>query len=232
MNRHRAKAAKGFWGWVSGGLMLVGIGLVMTPACGGRESTLETTPGSGGASGATGAGGNSGAAATDAGTDWAACSGRDCTLVRVKCPMCMAISISEYVVVNSRYEDAFRNQNSQGIEPCGPCGPPLNDVLSAQANFVALCEAGRCQAVDLRSSKFSECNTSTDCELQYGTGCCDGCGNSDLIAVNPAANLHHEICGDIEPPCVPPDPQCLAQRTGSPMAVCSATTGHCEVAGL
>jgi hypothetical protein len=22
------------------------------------------------------------------------------------------------------------------------------------------------------------------------------------------------------------------QRTGSPMAVCSATTGHCEVAGL
>jgi len=234
VNRQGAKAAKGFFGWVSGGLMLAGLGLVMIPACGGRESTLETTPGSGGASGGTGAGGNSGAVATEAGTDdWTACSGRDCVLVPVKCcASCMPSSVVEYSAVNNRYEDAFRSQTCQGTVACGPCAAPPPDVLSAQANFVALCESGRCQAVDLRSSRFSECKAATDCELQYGTGCCDGCGNNDLIAINPAANLHHEICGDIEPPCVPPQPYCITQRTGLPMAVCNATTGHCEVAGL
>ena len=87
--------------------------------------------------------------------------------------------------MNSRFEDAYRSYICQGSVACGPCAVPPPGILSAQANFVALCQSGRCQAVDLRNSKFSECKTSADCELQYGTGCCGGCGNEDLIAVNP-----------------------------------------------
>jgi hypothetical protein len=232
VNRQGAKAAKGFFGWASGGVVVAGVGLVMFSACGGRESTSQTTPGNGNGGGGGAAVGDAAAGAaggvlTD---EMTACAGRDCTLLRVKCPMCEATSINEFTAVNSRYEEAFLNQNGGSIEACGPCASPAPDVLSAQANFIGLCESGRCRAVDLRSSRFSECKANTDCELQYGTACCGGCGNRDLIALNPAANLHHEVCGDIEPPCVPPDPQCIAQRTGSPIAMCSPTTGHCVIA--
>lgn len=232
MNRQDARAAKGLLGWGLVGVVVAGIGLVMSPACGGKESTSQTTPGSGGSGGV--AVGDAAAGSLGTGNDdWAACSGRDCTLVPVTCcAACMPSSASEFTSVNSRFEEAYRSHICQGSVACGPCAAPPPGILSAQANFVPLCQSGRCQVVDLRNSRFSECKASADCELQYGTGCCGGCGNEDLIAINPAANLHHEICGDIEPPCVPPPPYCLDQRTGSPMAVCNAVTGHCEVAGL
>ena len=51
MNRQGAKAAKGFCGWGLVGLVVAGIGLVMSSACGGKESTSQTTPGSGGGGG-------------------------------------------------------------------------------------------------------------------------------------------------------------------------------------
>jgi hypothetical protein len=93
-------------------------------------------------------------------------------------------------------------------------------------NYLAVCRQNHCVAVDLRKDALSECNAPSDCQLRWGSGCCESCGAQDfeLVAVSTKKNLEGDVCplnGGACPPCVPqPYP-------AEAMADCVA--GHCEV---
>ena len=48
--------------------------------------------------------------------EWSACSSNDCSLVRVKCHMCVATSIDEFTAVNSSFVDAYISERTGTIQ--------------------------------------------------------------------------------------------------------------------
>jgi len=77
-------------------------------------------------------------------------------------------------------------------------------------DYLALCRAGQCSAVDLRTDSLSTCTADSDCRLRWGSDCCEDCGGGNteqLIVYNKNANLEAEVCppnGGACPPCAPP----------------------------
>lgn len=75
----------------------------------------------------------------------------------------------------------------------------------------AVCESGRCKAVDLSNTAVTACSSAADCTLRHGVRCCESCStdNYDLVSVNEAALL--ELVCPSEPaecpPCVPTAPE-------------------------
>lgn len=105
---------------------------------------------------------------------------------------------------------------------CAPCPlPPAGQ--GTLKYFVPDCVAGQCQVVDLRTSPVTACQTSSDCKVRNGTGCCEGCTAGDPFAVSKNGSFEKLVCGgDVGcPACVPAPtnavPYCNAQ-------------GHCEAA--
>ena len=86
-------------------------------------------------------------------------------------------------------------------------------------SILALCQEGKCVAVDLRYSKYSKCETFKDCSLRFGLGCCEGCGDEDLVTYNPKSGLNTEICATTGK-CPPVSPVCLANRAPHQNAEC------------
>ena len=70
-----------------------------------------------------------------------------------------------------------------------------------------LCQKGLCSVIDLREAGLIACNTSEQCRLRWGTGCCEYCASvSDMIvAVNTEFDYRSVCPSDLAcPPCVPP----------------------------
>jgi len=171
------------------------------------------TGGSGGATGGT--------SGTGGASSYTSCSQPgSCTLVPTNCcGYCSYSPISGYQAVNKAYEkDALAGYCADPVA-CPDC------VTYDDANHLALCREGQCNAVDLRSDTLSICTADTDCRLRWGTGCCESCGGTpdDIVSYNKNANLEAEVCepnGGACPPCAPPEyPKYI-------LAYCAQ--GHCK----
>jgi hypothetical protein len=93
---------------------------------------------------------------------------------------------------------------------CAPCpSPPGTGTLQY---FVPDCVQGQCEVVDLRTSPVTACTTSNDCTVRHGTGCCEGCDNSNLFSVRNDGSFAKLVCGDGPiacPACAPPAPDAV-----------------------
>jgi hypothetical protein len=235
--------------------------LLLFAACGGRFETAEGaggatgTPGSGGSAhsggsspdgGWTGSGGaantggwgaaggsSMGGSAGTAGVDPTACTASaECTLVPVSCcgGQCEPTMLASFVAVNQNEAHVYTDKCA--LVDCMPA--PCAYVPPEKRNrpyFASLCQAGHCQAVDIRTTSITECVTDLDCRLRVGVSCCEGCGATvdNVIALSAKANLWQTFCGQGDigcPACMPIMPAylyagCEPAPAGSP--------GRCRV---
>lgn len=150
------------------------VAFVAALGCGAKSQALE---GSGGSSG-TGGSGTGGSAP-------AACSQTsDCVLMQAGCcAACDPITKDDLIAVR-REQQGMRPPrcNVDGVT-CGAC----EDVGELDRNsqyFVASCEQGSCQVLDLRTTANTECDSHDDCSLRNGSACCEGCDGTGLVALS------------------------------------------------
>jgi len=107
---------------------------------------------------------------------------------------------------------------------CAPC-PPAQAGSGTLQYFVPDCVAGQCAVNDVRTSAVTACKSNGECKLRYGTGCCEGCGGGNLIAVRNDGSFEKLVCGGGAVAC----PACLPAPTAA-VAYCNVGVGRCEVA--
>jgi hypothetical protein len=87
----------------------------------------------------------------------------------------------------------FQSCMARGCTPC---------VVGPQ--WIPRCIDNRCAIVDLDSSAFSACGVDADCELRWGTRCCDPCRpNPDTDLVSTARTAIFCAPDDFCDPCAP-----------------------------
>jgi hypothetical protein len=177
------------------------------------------------------AAGEAPAAAKDAGPDeWYACAKPDdCVVVPEGrcCTSCDPVAFRGYTAVSVKHKTAFAAHEGCAAATCPTCPVPDLHTPRSDSNFLAMCRRGRCVAVDLRYSPYSQCATHADCALRRGVGCCEGCGDKDLVTFNPKSALLADMC-PAKVKCAPPSPACLANRGAGRAAECVA--GYCQLA--
>jgi hypothetical protein len=131
------------------------------------------------------------------------------------------VSAHDFVAYNKQYEVQARQ--CVGNVACGAC-PPVEPQQNTRQYFVPNCVRGECVVEDIRQSDVSACKTADDCRLRNGTGCCEGCGSGDVVAVRSDGSFEKLACGEFIPPCDP----CEAVPPPNALALCSQT-GHCTV---
>jgi hypothetical protein len=117
---------------------------------------------------------------------------------------------------------AFRAVNRSAPRPrpvCKPCQetPHRNDEVYG---YYAVCELGRCKAVDVRHSSLSACHEDADCIVRAGTQCCEDCGGG-LVAVSRAAQSSRAFCDGDSTECAPCSPEKGAEA--------HCVSGHCAL---
>jgi hypothetical protein len=167
---------------------------------------------------------------TTAPADWFACkTAQDCTVVyETSCcvPDCDPLLFAGYVAVNSKHRADFIGHIGCTDVQCKKCPTPLPDVARSDSNFFALCQQGRCEAVDLRYSKYSRCETVNDCKLRFGLGCCEACGDKDLVTYNRSSTLEAELC-PTKAKCPPLPPECKKLRSSHQHPEC--VLNYCQL---
>jgi hypothetical protein len=161
--------------------------------------------------------------------DWYKCKvPQDCVVVSAGrcCAPCDPIQFVGYSAVNVAHKDDFMAYQGCANATC-PCPSRVQNVPFSDANFFALCQQHRCVAVDLRYSQYAQCQSSADCALRRGLGCCEGCGDAELVTYNPKSTLLADIC-PVKRKCPPATPECRAMRNPSAAGECAA--GYCQLA--
>ena len=108
--------------------------------------------------------------------------------------------------------DYFHSCSARGCVAC-----------RVSAEWIPRCVENRCTFVDLGSSAFSACKVDDDCELRWGTNCCDLCHPNpatDLVSVARSATF----CEDDNGGC---DPCTLVPFPSGARPICQ--DGHCRV---
>jgi hypothetical protein len=166
---------------------------------------------------------------------------RDCTIAGTGCcGVCdgAGLDLHDFIAYNTKYADLLscvllKDAPPAGAAPaggssgigrppaCAPCPDP--GVGGTLRNFVPDCVAGQCVVTDLRTSPVTACETSDDCRLRSGTGCCESCGGSSLIAVRNDGSFEKLVCGGIQPPCA----ACAPQPPSGAIPLCNV--GRCAV---
>ncbi len=138
----------------------------------------------------------------------------DCMVTTASCcGVCGPSTLESWVALNVAYLDAYRKAQRCELVGCPAiyCPPPPPEEAT-DTYFTATCEAGRCKAVDLRTTPVTACESASDCSLRHGTRCCEGCGDGvdDLMALSDEAALSELVCASEPgacPPCVPIEPE-------------------------
>lgn len=145
----------------------------------------------------------------------------DCVIDHGCCGFCGIDSADQLVAVNSK-RASFTSPECALVD-CAECSPPAE-----LGHFGARCNEGTCEVYDVRTNDLSACETDADCRLRAGLRCCEGCGETDWVAVSTDhARVEKALCGDTPvdcPPCAPIVPDDLE-------AICGAD-GHCVVSTL
>lgn len=137
----------------------------------------------------------------------------DCIVTTISCcGVCGESTLESWVAINAAKEADRRARMCQGLAcPTIYC-PPLPPDEATDTYFTATCEAGRCKAVDLRTTPVTACDEPSDCSLRHGARCCESCSDEafDVLAVGDGAALSDLVCSAEPaacPPCVPTDPE-------------------------
>jgi hypothetical protein len=131
------------------------------------------------------------------------------------------VTAHDFIAYNKQYEAEARQ--CVGDVACGACAP-VDPQRNTRQFFIPNCVRGECVVEDIRESDVSACTTADDCRLRNGTGCCEGCGPSDFVAVRNDGSLTKLVCGELIPPCA----ACEPQPPEGAAALCSSR-GHCIV---
>jgi hypothetical protein len=201
---------------------------------GGSAGTATAGSGTGGAAGGVGGmgasggsagspGGSAGAGGTGAVYDWQTCAvPGDCTLLATNCcgGYCSETPISGWIPVNIASVGVVQSQYCMDPVACPDC------MNFPHENYIGVCRAQQCVAVDIRTDAISACDLDQDCRLRFGADCCESCYGhpTELVAVRADGQLEQEVCnpqfGACDP-CVPP-----AYPTD---AAAECVAGHCQV---
>ncbi|MBE7485145.1 MAG: hypothetical protein HS104_34905 [Polyangiaceae bacterium] len=199
--------------------LLVGLGAAV--ACGGSTSSDGKSGGAGGSGGATtggtssggsSSGGSSSGGSSAGGTGnvsgLTACSAPGtCELFATNCcgGYCDPNApLGGFTAVNETKLNEFEAALCPGDIACPGC------VSFDNPNYLALCRAGQCTAVNLRDDSLSACQSDSDCRVRWGSDCCEDCGGGNpdqLVAYNKDKSLEAEVCNPNDgacPPCAPP----------------------------
>jgi hypothetical protein len=128
--------------------------------------------------------------------------------------------LSGWIPIHQSWLGAVEGQYCADPVACPGC------ASFPQENYLAVCRDQKCQAIDLRQDELSECASDTECQLRYGSSCCESCAGfpEELIAVSTKHPLGAVVCDPLAgacPPCVPPD--------YPPGALAQCVSGHCQV---
>ena len=159
----------------------------------------------------------------------------DCLVTGTSCcGICDGPSISAHDLIS--YNRAYQGQlqcglafNVAGDAAAGAaapiaCAPCVQEGPGTMYNFFPTCVASQCAVEDVRTSAVTACKTAADCKLRNGTGCCEGCGGGNLIAVRKDGSFEQLACGNSDFAC----DACAPVPTPGAIAICGAS-GHCEV---
>jgi hypothetical protein len=141
---------------------------------GGSNSSGGTTSSSGGLGGSAGDGHPAGGAGAAGGgsIDVYACEqNADCDVRSASC-----CGGADPIAVNGAFLDEWMYQNCWPPPGCPPPPPP---ALGPQA--AAICEAGRCTAIDLRQDPMTACSSPDDCVMRK-LDCCN-CGDASTTTI-------------------------------------------------
>jgi hypothetical protein len=186
---------------------------------GGGAAGLGGSSASGG-SAATGGGGSGGMGAV---YDWEACkSPGDCMLFATNCcgGYCSEEPITGWIPVNIASIGVVQNQYCSEPVGCPDC------ITFPHENYVGVCRADKCVAIDIRTDEVTSCQLDDECVLRFGSDCCEACNSiiMELVAVRADGKLQQQVCSPLSgacPPCMPPD------YPDGAKAQCVA--GHCQV---
>lgn len=149
----------------------------------------------------------------------------DCMVTGIGCcGICDGPDISrrDLIAYNRQYQGQVSGCNGVDIA-CGACAEPLPGEGTLKY-FVPNCIQGQCVVEDIRTSPVTKCTDASECRLRNGTGCCEGCGGGDVVAVRNDGSLEELVCGGVPQPC----PACVALPPDGMVAVC--TEGRCAIA--
>jgi hypothetical protein len=148
--------------------------------------------------------------------DWITCTkNEDCTLVNWGrcCAPCDPLNFEgHYTAINVKHTIDWPNHEGCQNPQCPQCPAFQPDYPRASMNFFTLCQEGKCVAIDLRFSQYSHCETAKDCRWRFGLGCCEGCGDGELVTYNPASSLDRDVCPNKPQKCPPVSADCKANR--------------------
>ncbi|MEM9072011.1 MAG: hypothetical protein AAGE52_26130 [Myxococcota bacterium] len=102
--------------------------------------------------------------------EWDECTtNSDCELAAAGCCLpCGEVGLSDVRGINESQRDEYFSDVCPEGAACPPCAPPPFPWLQAT------CNAGRCEAVDVRELPITECTRDEECRLRV-TQCCE-CG--------------------------------------------------------
>jgi len=155
--------------------------------------------------------------------DMDACqSAADCMVSAAGCcGGCDNAGAFDFVALNKRFQsDYVRIKGCESVT-CGAC-PSVDELSTTAQYFVPACEAGQCTVVDIRQNAITACTADSECVLRDGSGCCEQCDSSGLIAINSNGDFR-VLCSGPLPPCLP----CMTPIDPQFAAVCRA--GRCTV---
>jgi hypothetical protein len=113
----------------------------------------------------------------------------DCTVVPVECcGHCGDATLADLTAIRRDHLEEF-------TRPCQLVDCACATTTPAWA--AATCSQGRCVAVDIRETEYTECTLETDCVLRRGLDCCENCASdgSDLVAVRKGLDIGELTCG-------------------------------------
>lgn len=156
---------------------------------------------------------------------WARCeSPADCVLAPAGscCFRCDTLTLEDVIAVNAtRQSDYYTSLCPEGVA-CPPCVPATNPSVQVT------CDAGLCEAFDVRRRPLSACESDVDCRVRV-MDCCE-CGADTspprLIALNidEVGAYTALVCDSLAGDCAP----CGAVYPDDVVAYCAAD-GHCDL---
>ncbi|MCA9646906.1 MAG: hypothetical protein H6718_28445 [Polyangiaceae bacterium] len=162
-------------------------------ASGGAAGTGTAGSGAAGNGGTGTAGGSGNGGAGGVPSEYANCTGPgQCLLVPSNCcGYCSEPKLEDFIPINSSFESAFYGDRCSTID-CPSC------ITQLPGNFTAICRAGRCERVNVYDDdKLVGCERTEDCQLRWGSQCCEACAPSpdQLIAVA-HGTIEQNQCGN------------------------------------
>lgn len=194
-------------------LLVASTGLL---GCGG-QTTAETDASTDASTDGAADGGD---VAVDTAVDYFSCAtAGECVLgYATCCGPCGVPKLTDYVSVNRARAEDWARKNCATPVPCPDC------VVFDDKAFVAVCQAGKCAAIDVRTAPVTECAADADCVLRTAECCeCGGDVDHPIAIAKKSLGAYAALVCKPDAACA----ECAPTYPATYKAVCDPTTKHC-----